>query len=369
MRAAVLEKSEGEIKIYDDVQIIDPRPGEVRVRVHYCGVCHSDLSVVNGTFPMEEPVILGHEASGVVDQVGAGVTHLKPGDPVVLTPTPPCGHCYFCQRGERSLCTDTVNSMMFSALPDGETGLSRNGQRIMRGVGVGAFAEYVITPASGAVKIPEDVPLDVVCVIGCALQTGVGAVFNIAEMEEGATALVLGLGGVGQAVVQGARAAGASLIAVSDPSAERRELAKKFGATHLLDPTACDVAAECRKLTDDIGMDYSFEAAGVAGLGETALNAIRNGGVMVYVGAPPLEATMDLGSLPVFVTSQKKVCGCLLGGCDSGYEVLRLTRLWRAGSIDMEGMITARRPLEELPQAFEDMKAGRGIRTVLEIGG
>ncbi len=368
MRAAVLEKSGGEINIYDDVQIIDPRPGEVRVRVHYCGVCHSDLSVVNGTFPVEEPIILGHEAAGVVDKLGAGVTHLAPGDPVVLTPTPPCGHCYFCQRGERSLCVDNI-SMAINALPDGETGLSRNGQRVMRGVSVGAFAEYVVTQASGAIKIPEDVPLDTICVIGCALQTGVGAVFNIAEMEEGATVLVLGLGGIGQAVVQGARAAGASMIVVSDPFQERRELARGFGATHLLDPTQCDVAAECKKLSNDIGVDYSFEAAGVAGLGETAFNAIRNGGTMVYVGAPPLEATMDLGSLPVFVTSQKKVCGCLLGGCDSSYEVLRLTRLWQAGVLDLEGMITARRPLEELPQAFEDMQAGKGIRTVLEIGG
>ncbi len=368
MRAAILEKSGEPLKIFDDVQIIDPRPGEVRVRVRYSGVCHSDLSIVNGVFPTDEPIILGHEAAGVVDAVGAGITHLQPGDPVVLTPAPPCGHCYFCQRDEHSLCFDS-SSIMTNALMDGETGLSRGGQRILRGVGVGAFAEYVITTAHGAVKVPEDVPLDVVCVIGCALQTGVGAVFNTAKVEEGATVLVMGLGGIGQSAVQGAVAAGASIIVASDPLAERREKALGFGATHALDPTTEDVADVCFHLTDGIRMDYAFETAGVGGLAEVGLSSVRSGGTVVCVGAPPMDAKITIDLAALFVTTQKKLMGCLLGGCNSPYEIPRLVRLWQAGRLDLEGMITNRRKLEDINGAFDDLTAGRGIRTVIEIGG
>lgn len=368
MRAAILEKSGESLKIFDDVEIIDPRPGEVRVRVHYSGVCHSDLSIVNGVFPIDEPIILGHEAAGVVDAVGPGVTHLQPGDPVVLTPTPPCGHCYFCQRDEHSLCVDSA-SILTNTLMDGETGLSRGGERVLRGVGVGAFAEYVVTTAHGAVKVPEDVPLDVVCVIGCALQTGVGAVFNIAKMEEGATVLVMGLGGIGQSAVQGAAASSASMIIASDPLAERREKALGFGATHALDPGTDNVAEACLNLTNGIGADYAFETAGVNGLAEVGLAAVRSGGTVVCVGAAPMDAkiTIDLPSL--FVTTQKKLAGCLLGGVNSPYEIPRLVRLWQSGHLDLEGMITNRRKLEDINGAFDDLIAGRGIRTVIEIGG
>ena len=368
MRAAILEKSGEPLKVVDDVDIIDPRSGEVRVRVRYSGVCHSDLSIVNGVFPAEGPIILGHEASGVVDAVGAGITHLQPGDPVVLTPTPPCGHCYFCQRDEHSLCTDSA-SIMTNALMDGETGLSRGGQRVLRGVGVGAFAEYVITTAHGAIKIPEDVPLDVVCVIGCAVQTGVGAVFNTAQVEAGATVLVMGLGGIGQSAVQGAAAAGASMIIASDPLAERREKARIFGATHTLDPAAEDVVEACMNLTGGIHVDYAFETAGVAGLAEVGLAAVRSGGTVVCVGAPPMDAKITIDMSALFVTTQKKLTGCFLGGCNSPYEIPRLIRLWQAGRLDLEGMITKRRQLEDINGAFEDMTAGRGIRTVIEIGG
>ena len=265
MKAAVFEEVGKPMRIYDDIAIIDPRAGEVRVKVHYCSVCHSDLSIVDGSFPAFGHTILGHEASGVVDAIGAGVTNVQVGDHVVLTPVPPCGTCYFCVRGESSLCS-TNTSLYTFALPDGNTGLSRNGKVIYRGLGVGAFAEYVITPVNGAVKISRDVPLELACLMGCALQTGLGAVLNTAKVETGATVVIRGLGGVGISAVQGARLAGASIVLASDPVAERRELAMKFGATHVIDPLNEDLAQRCLALTDNIGMDYAFETAGIAKL-------------------------------------------------------------------------------------------------------
>ena len=206
MRAALLEAPNKPLVMVDDIEIRAPHVGEVRVAVKHCGLCHSDLSIMNGSFPSGLPIILGHEASGIVDAVGPGVENLSPGDRVVLTPCPPCGNCYWCVRNEHSLCVNTT-SIMTNALPDGTTGLSRGGEPVYRGLGVGAFAEYVITPTTGAIKISDDVPLDVACVIGCAVQTGVGAALNTAKIKEGDTVLVMGLGGVGMSVVQGARLA------------------------------------------------------------------------------------------------------------------------------------------------------------------
>ncbi len=367
MRAAILKVGGEPLEIVDDIDIMEPRAGEVRVQVKYCGLCHSDLSIANGTMPFgDNPIILGHEASGVVESVGPGVTHLEPGDHVVLTPAPPCGQCYYCQRDEHSLCVNTMN-IMTNTLLDGTTGLSRGDTTVMRGVGVAALAEMVVAPATGAIKIDKDIPLDVVCVIGCALQTGVGAVLNTAQVEEGATVLIMGAGGIGIAATQGARLAGAATILVSDPVAERREAALEFGATHVIDPMAEDVMARAFELTEGIGMDYAFETAGVGALIDTGMNSIRMGGKMVCVGAPPIEDAIHIPSAVVFAISEKKLCGCLLGSSNSLHEIPRLIRLWKAGKLDLEGMVTARRPLEEVNEGLADLSAGRGIRTVLTI--
>lgn len=367
MRAALLQQPGQPLTIVDDIEIREPRAGEVRVRVKYCGLCHSDLSIANGTMPLgDTPIILGHEAAGIVDSVGAGVTHLQPGDHVVMTPAPACGNCYYCQRNEHSLCVDAM-SIMTNTFPDGSTGLSRNGDLVMRGLGVAALAEYAVTSASGAIKIDPSVPLDTVCVIGCALQTGVGAVLNTAGVEEGATCLIMGAGGIGIATVQGARLAGASHIVVSDPVAERRAAALEFGATQVIDPNAEDVVARCFEITGGIGMDYAFETAGVAALIETGLNATRNGGQTICVGAPPVEDSINIPCAVLFASLEKKLCGCLLGSSNSMREIPRLIALWQAGKLDLDGMITARRPLAEINEGFADLAAGRGIRTVLEI--
>lgn len=365
MRAALLEAPNKPLIIVDDIEVRAPGVGEVRIAVKHCGLCHSDLSIINGSFPAALPVILGHEASGLVESIGPGVEHLAIGDPVVLTPCPPCGKCYWCIRSEHALCVN-ISSIMTNALPDGTTGLSRGGETVYRGLGVGAFAEYVITPAAGAIKIPDSVPLEIACVVGCAVQTGVGAALNTAAVKEGDSVLVMGLGGVGMSVVQGARLAGASKILVSDPVEERRERAREFGATHSIDPSQVDdVAAWAIELTE-VGVDFAFEAAGVGKLVEVGIAATRNGGTTIMVGAPPLTDQVIL--MPaILVIQQKKISGCTLGSCNPLYDVPRMIDLYRAERLDLAGLITNRRPLEEINQAAEDLSASRGIRTVLNL--
>lgn len=364
MRAALLEAPGQPLQVRD-ITIAEPGVGQVRVRVQHCGVCHSDLSIVDGTFPSPLPIVLGHEAAGIVDAVGAGVTDLRAGDHVVLTPCPPCGTCYWCVRGEPTVCVN-AGAIQTNTFPDGSTGLALDGQVVYRGVGLGAFAEYVVTQSTGAVKISPDVPLDVACVIGCAVQTGVGAVLNTAQVEEGATVLVMGAGGIGLSIVQGARLASAARIIVSDPVAERRKAARHLGATDEIDPTSQDVLARVTELTG-VGVDYAFDAVGRGSLIQAGLAATRAGGTTICVGAPPIDDAVTIAMPALFVVSEKKLLGCALGSSNSLREIPRLVALWQAGRLDLEALITARRPLDDINVAMEDMKAGRGIRTVLSI--
>jgi len=366
MRGALLEASEKPLAIVDDLDIEDPRAGEVRVRVSHCGVCHSDLSLVNGTFPFVAPTVLGHEAAGVVESIGAGVSSVAPGDKVVLTPIPVCNACYWCVRGEYGCCVNAA-SISTGTFVDGHTPLSRQGLPVLRGVGLGGFAEYVITTETGAIKVAPDTPLEIACVIGCAVQTGVGAVLNTARVPEGATVLVAGAGGIGVAIVQGARLAGATKIIVSDPVAERRERTREFGATDVVDPTADDLIGVVQELTDGIGVDYAFDAVGAGAVIESCIWATRNGGTTVMVGAGGIDQTVTLAPPVLFTLTERKLLGCLLGSSSGRRDIPRLLALWRAGRLDLEGMITARRPLAEVNDAFADMTAGIGLRTVLTV--
>ena len=366
MRGVLLSEP-GAVEVVDDLEIAEPRSGEVLVRVSHCGLCHSDLSVVDGSFPSPLPVVLGHEAAGTIEAIGPGVTSVAVGDPVILTPTPSCGRCYYCVRHQPTLCQVHSVALFTALLPDGVTPLSRKGQPVYRGLAAAAFGEFTVMPEAAVVKVDPDVPLETACVLGCAVQTGMGAVLNTAKVEEGATVLVQGAGGIGIAVTQGARIAGAAMIVVADPVAERREAALRFGATHVLDPGDADVPSACFDLTGGIGMDYCFEAAGLAALIETGIAASRPGGTTVCVGAPPIDQGISLPAVIGFTATEKKLLGCLLGSCDSHREVPRLLALWKAGRLDLEGMITSRRPLAEAGAAIADLQARQGIRTVLQV--
>lgn len=365
MRAALLREIGKPFEIVEDLQLRPPRAGEVRVRVHACGICHSDLSVAEG-MGSAFPIVLGHEAAGVVEETGAGVTTLRVGDKVVLTPAPPCGKCYWCQRAEWSLC-ELSAGLLTNTFADGSTGLSRGDETVYRGLNVAAFAEHTVTVEAGAVRVPEDTPLAVACVIGCAVQTGVGAVLNTAGVEEGATVLVMGLGGIGLSAVQGAVLAAAARIIVSDPERARRELARELGASDVLDPESDDIITATRDLTGGIGVDYAFETAGSGALVTQGVHAARNGGVIVAVGAPPLEHKIEIEPAALFTVSGKKLLGCLLGSCNSRRDIPRLLALWRSGRLDLEALISARLPLAEINRGFDDMRARRGVRTVIEL--
>jgi S-(hydroxymethyl)glutathione dehydrogenase/alcohol dehydrogenase len=362
VRAALLEELDT-LRVVDDVELEAPGSGEVLVRVSHCGVCHSDLHVVDGTLPTPLPAVLGHEAAGVVEEVGPGVLGLAEGDRVILTLRPPCGRCYWCVRGQLSICP--TNASLSGTLADGGTRLSHQGRIVYRaGTYVSAFAERTVLSADGAVKVPDDTPLDVAAVLGCAIQTGVGAVLNTAAVPAGATVLIVGLGGIGIAIAQGARIAGAARIIGVDPLPARREQATGFGATDVLDPTTGDVPAAVLDLTGGVGVDHAFEAVGRSSLTELCIAATRPGGVTVMVGVPPLDDNLSVHAI-AFALAEKQLRGCFLGSSNPHREFPRLLELWRAGRLDLEGMVTARRPLDEVAAAFDDMRAGIGLRTVL----
>ncbi len=366
MRAALLEEAGKPFAVVDDLEVAEPRIGEVRVRVSNCGICHSDLTYADAGPGVAVPVVLGHEAAGVVDAVGPGVRSVARGDKVMLTALGCCGRCYFCARQQPTLCSEARN-FMTGLMTDGSSPLSRRGKLVYRGFAVGGFGEATVVTEAGCVKLPSDTPLEIACVIGCAIQTGVGAVLNTAKVEEGASVFVGGLGGIGVSIVQGARLAGASVIIVSDPVAARREAAGRFGATHALDPTADDVVARIQQLTNGIGVDYAFDGAGSTQVMQQCIAASRPGGTTVLVGAPAGLQSLEIPIVSLFLSQEKRVIGSLLGSCLSQRDVPRFLNFWRRGLLDLEGMISHRRPIEEIGAGFEDLRAARGIRTVLSF--
>ena len=367
MRAAVLEQAGEPLQVVDDLEIEEPHAGEVLVRIKHCGVCASDVSIANGSFPSALPVVLGHEAAGIVEALGPGVTTLSVGDHVVLTPAAPCGNCPWCVRGQWALCINT-DTMITSTHLDGGTRLSRRGATVYRGVCVAAFAELVVIPAAGAVKIPDDVPLDVACVVGCAVQTGVGAALNTADIVAGDTVLVTGAGGIGLSVVQGARIAGASRILVSDPDAGRRAAALELGATHAIDPTVDDLQQAALDLSPHgIGVDVAFEAVGRSALIAACIDATRKGGTTVIVGVPGLADPFSYPIPALLALSEKRIIGSVLGSCNSLRDIPRFIALWQSGQLDLTSMITGRRPLDDINAAFDDIRTTTGIRTVIDL--
>ena len=364
MQAAVFRG--GKELIVEDVKIADPAFGQVRVAISHCGICHSD-KIIMESGGGRTPVIPGHEAAGVVDAVGEGVRDLKEGDRVILSPIAACGDCYFCTRGQPGACVRKAD--VFSAsFADGSSGLtSARGEHVYRGMGVGGFASQALITEAGAIKVPDDTPLNVACVIGCAVQTGVGAVINTAHVEPGATVLVLGAGGIGLSAIQGARAAGAATILVSDPNDARRKTALGFGATTAIDPTSDDVVKVALELTNGIGVDYAFEASGVGDLQTVAIAATRGGGTTVLVGAPPSSHSLTIPTVLVWAMSEKKLAGCFMGSCNSRRDIPKLLSLWRSGQLDLEALVTARRPLEDINEGLTDLANGVGIRTVITM--
>lgn len=366
MRAAMFSSSSDAtgFTVVSDIEVEALRPHEVQVRVSHCGICHSDISVMD--LGGQGQMILGHEAAGVVADVGSGVTTVTPGDKVMLVPISYCGSCYWCSRGEMVSC-GMAQSLTTGFREDGTTPFSRDAEPVARGLGVAGFGEVTVVEETAVVRLDADVPLDVVCVIGCSVQTGVGAALNTARVQAGDSVLVIGAGGIGVSVVQGARIAGASRIVVSDPDEGRREAAQRFGATHTVDPTQDDAVGYTQSLTDGRGADVAFEASGFPGLVTDALAAARRGGTAVIVGADVTLTPVEI--LPIAMMMEgKTLVGTLLGDSVAHRDIPRYLDLWRAGQLDLEGMITHRFDLDDINDGLATMRATEGLRSVVSLG-
>jgi S-(hydroxymethyl)glutathione dehydrogenase / alcohol dehydrogenase len=360
VRAAVLHSIDAEtMDIRDDVEAVGPGPGQVRIRVRAAGVCHSDLSARNGGLPQPMPAILGHEAAGDVVAVGDGVTGLAEGDKVIVNWLPPCGACASCLRGQPYMCmTHVIAAYIEPRFKVGETpafGMA----------GCGAFAEELVVPAEGAVKIAGDVPYEVAALVGCGVMTGVGAVINTAKVEPGATVAVIGCGGVGIAAIQGARLSGAAVIVGVDPVEAKHEVARRFGATHAVHPDKLgELSAE---LTGGEGFDYAFEVVGAPQTIRTAWGAARRGGTVVIVGAGRADQQVEFTPFELLFDG-KKMLASLYGAADVRRDYARMLGLWRAGLLDLEGMITQRLKLDDLDQGLAALGQGDVIRQVIIHG-
>ncbi|MGZ4240717.1 MAG: Zn-dependent alcohol dehydrogenase, partial [Actinomycetota bacterium] len=330
----------------------------VRIRIRASGVCHSDLSGQNGTLPVPLPAVLGHEGAGEIIGVGDGVTALTAGDHVIVAWVPPCGICETCLKGQPHLC-------MTEFIPNAVSQrFSRGDQKLFGFAGVGTFAEEMVLPQHCAIKIDNDVPFDIASLIGCGVMTGVGAALNTAKVVPGSHVVVFGCGGVGISVIQGARIAGAAEIVAVDLSPERREFAKQFGATHACAPEELDGLKN--ELTAGLGFDYAFEVVGLPVTIRGAYDATRRGGMTVVVGAGRMDAMVEFNAYELFFL-EKTIQGSYYGSADVRTDFHRLLRLWRQGKLDLEGLITNRIDVSEVNEAFEMMKNGEGIRSVIEF--
>ncbi len=357
MRAAVLNANGDEkLEIRDDVSTVDVGPGEVRLKVRAAGVCHSDVSAINGTLPTLTPGILGHEAAGEIVEVGSDVTDLAVGDRAILSWVPPCGSCPACRRGQPHLCM--VHVLQAYARPRFVVG----GTPGFGMAGCGAFAEEVVVPREGAVKVPADTPFEVAALVGCGVSTGVGAVINTARVEPGSSVVVIGCGGVGVAALQGARLSGASVILGVDPVPAKHALAARFGATHTCTPD--ELVARTAELTGGEGFDYAFEVVGAPATIRAAWQATRRGGTTVVVGVGAMDAKVEFSPFEL-VFDGKALLGSLYGSADVRRDYQRLLGLWRAGRLDLDGMISRRLRLDDVNDALAALRGGEVVRQVI----
>ncbi len=360
MRAAILtEIPSTEVLIADDVELRPLEPGDVKIDVAHSGVCHSDLSTMNGTIPGTPPMVLGHEGSGVVSDVGDGVTHVEPGDHVIIAFSPPCGACAYCnERAQANLCITGTFTML------GNTQFVRGGSPVGSMTGCGTFAEQTIVPGMAAIKIDEDIPLDVAALVGCGVTTGVGAALNGAKVTPGSSVVVIGCGGVGIAAIQGARIAGASTIVAIDLHEGKLDRAKAFGATHSATPA--EIEAVKNEVTGGEGFDFAIEAIGRATTMRQAYDLIRRGGKACIVGVGPSDDFLQLNAFEQFF-NEKTIVGSMYGSSDVRTDFHRFLGLYRDGQLDLEGMISRRLDLSEVNDALHSLGDADVVRQVIDF--
>jgi S-(hydroxymethyl)glutathione dehydrogenase/alcohol dehydrogenase len=363
MRAAVLEEFGAPLAV-QDVELAEPRGGEVLVRLVACGVCHTDLYTASGADPSGyAPTVLGHEGAGVVERVGDGVASLAEGDHVVTLFSPQCGECVHCLSDRTNLCLAIREQQNQGFLPDGSTRLSRDGEAIRHFMGTSTFAEYTVMPEIALAKITPEAPLEGACLFACGLSTGLGAAMNTAKVEAGSTCVVFGAGMVGLGAVIGCRLQGAERIVCVDLSQERLALATAHGATDTLvgGEGAVETVVE---MTGGFGADYTFEATGNVAVMRQAVESARMGwGLCTVAGVAGRGETLDI--VPRFLITGRRVAGSSFGGVKGRDGVPQLVERWLAGDIDVDSFISHRLTLDDVNRGFELMEAQDGIRSVI----
>jgi S-(hydroxymethyl)glutathione dehydrogenase/alcohol dehydrogenase len=363
IRAAVLEEF-AKPMVVQELDLAEPRAGEVLVRLEACGVCHTDMYTASGVDPSGySPTVLGHEGAGVVEQVGDGVRSLAPGDHVVTLFSPQCRECIHCLSGKTNICIAIREQQNQGHLPDGTTRLSRDGEPIRHFMGCSTFAEYTVMPEIALAKVDPEAPLDRCALFACGLSTGLGAAMYRAQVEPGSTCVVFGAGMVGLGAVAGCRLQGAERIVCADLSEDRLELAKGQGATDTI-AASPDVVAQILQMTDGFGADYTFEATGLVHVMQQAVEAARMGwGLATIAGVAGKGETLDI--IPRWLIQGRRVQGASFGGVRGRDQVPELVDRYMAGDIDVDAFISHRITLDEVNRGFELMEAQDGIRTVI----
>jgi S-(hydroxymethyl)glutathione dehydrogenase / alcohol dehydrogenase len=348
----------GQDLVIEDIALAPPGPGEVRVKLGACAICHSDIFYIQGAWGGDLPAVYGHEAAGTVIECGAGVRHVAPGDRVVVTLIRSCGHCHYCNRGATVLCE--------SEFPLDRQGplARRDGVQVMQGLRTGAFAEEVVVDASQVVTVPNDLPFDVAALLACGVITGIGAVVNDAAVPAGSSVVVIGTGGVGLNAVQGAKLAGAAPIVAIDLSSAKLEAARQFGATHAIDARTEDAAATVKSLTGGRGADYVFVTVGAKAAFEQGFGLLAKAGALVIVGMPAtgVMAEFDPGS---FAAYGQRMLGSKMGSARIDIDIPRLVGLYGEGRIKLDELITGRFPIEGINAAIAGVVRGDALRNVI----
>lgn len=357
MKAAICYEF-GKPLVIEEVDIDPPQAGEAKVKLAACAICHSDIHYMEGVWGGLLPAIYGHEAAGVVTEVGPGVTLVEPGDNVVVTLIRSCGRCYFCAQGQPYMCEADF------ALTNQHRLYTRNGQAIHQGIRTGAFAEYVIVDQSQVVQIPAEMPLDSASLLACGVITGLGAVVNTAQVRSGSNVVVIGAGGVGLNSIQGARLSGAQPIIAIDLVDSKLAAAKSFGATHTIDPAKENLPESVRALTQGRGADYVFVTVGSVKAMEEGLTLLRRAGTLIIVGMPASGAKLHIEAAD-FASNGQRILGSKMGSTRLHVDVPKLVELYRSGRLKLDELITARYPLEEINQAIAAVNRGEALRNVI----
>ena len=357
MKAAVLNAIPSKLDL-EDLRVDAPGPREVLVRTAAAGVCHSDLHFMEGKYTTATPAVLGHEAAGVIEAVGADVTGLEPGDHVIACLSVFCGHCEYCLSGRPNLCTKVETRRPAHAPPR----LSRDGEPVHQAFDLSAFAEQMLVHEHAVVKIRQEMPLEQAALIGCGVTTGLGAVFRTARVEPGETVAVIGCGGIGLNCVQGARIAGAGRIIAVDTLASKLDLARRLGATDTVNAAEGDPVAQVLELTGG-GVHHAFEAIGLKATTEQAFAMARRGGTATVIGMIPVGVTIEIPGAALL--GEKRLQGSNMGSNRFRVDMPRYVDLYLDGRLDLDSLVSARRPLDEINDAYEVLKGGEVARTLL----